>query len=173
MSKNRGKIFEDDFKKSVPNYVLLYRLPDSAQAFAPKSSNLRFSRKNPFDYLLWDSKRHMLYALELKTVAGKSISFEKNKEEHGEIHYHQIEGLKAWDRYDGIICGFLIEFRKIEKTIFININELGKLISLLAKKSFNYDDLARNKIKYIVINQNKVRTRYKYAVDEFLSTIKE
>lgn len=107
MANNTGKRFEADFKKSVPSYALLYRLPDSAQAFGG-SSNLRFSSKNPFDYLIWNSKSHILYALELKTVAGKSISFERNKEEHGEIHWHQVEGLNKWNKYDGIVCGFII-----------------------------------------------------------------
>ena len=71
---NIGKVFEEQIKKSVPDYALLYRLPDAAQSFGG-SNTLRFSRKNPFDFLLWDSKRHILYALEMKTVSGKSISF--------------------------------------------------------------------------------------------------
>lgn len=168
MSANIGKRFEDDFRKSVPSYALLYRIPDSAQSFGG-SSNLRFSRKNPFDYLMWDSKKHILYALELKTVAGKSISFERCKEENKEIHHHQIEGLNKWNEYDGIICGFIIEFRKIEKTVFIDIDEFNRLISMVTKKSFNFDDLNNLKIHYIVIDQIKARTRYKYKVDEFLN----
>lgn len=168
MANNTGKRFEADFKKSVPSYTLLYRLPDSAQAFGG-SSNLRFSSKNPFDYLMWDSKKHILYALELKTVAGKSISFERNKGEHGEIHYHQIDGLKKWNKYDGIICGFIIEFRKIEKTVFIEISDFDKLINTITKKSFNFDDLDNHKIKYVTIGQNKIRTHYRYNVCDFLN----
>ena len=92
--KNQGKIFEESIKKSVPDYALLYRLPDAAQSFGG-GSNLRFSQKNPFDFLLWDSYKHILYALEAKTVQGQSISFERNKSEHGEIHYHQISGVNV------------------------------------------------------------------------------
>lgn len=168
MAINTGKRFEADFKKSVPSYALLYRLPDSAQAFGG-NSHLRFSSKKPFDYLMWDSKEHILYALELKTVAGKAISFERNKEENREIHWHQIEGLNKWNKYDGIVCGFIIEFRKIEKTVFIDINEFNKLINSITKKSFNFDDLAIYKIDYKIIGQVKVRTRYKYKIDEFLN----
>lgn len=73
---NVGKVFESRIQKCVPDYAKIFRLPDSAQSFG-KSRNLRFSRKNPFDYFMWDSSRHYLYALELKTVKGKSISFEK------------------------------------------------------------------------------------------------
>lgn len=168
MANNTGKRFEADFKKSVPSYALLYRISDSAQAFGG-SSNLRFSSKNPFDYLIWNSKRYILYALELKTVAGKAISFERSKEESGEIHWHQVEGLNKWNRYDGIICGFIIEFRKIEKTVFIDISDFNKLINTITKKSFNFDDLDNHKINYVIIGQEKVRTHYKYKVDEFLN----
>ena len=87
--KGVGKVFENNFKKSMPDYALLYRLPDAAQSFG-KSSNLRFSNKNPFDFILFDSKWKILYALELKSVKGKSISFERTKEDKGDIHYHQI-----------------------------------------------------------------------------------
>lgn len=170
MSNKVGKNFEAQWGKSMPDYALLYRLPDSAQSFK-KSSNLRFSSKNPFDYLLWDSNRHILYALELKTVAQKSISFERDKEENREIHYHQIKGLNDWNKFDGIICGFIIEFRKFEKTIFLEINEFNKLINTITKKSFNLDDLDNCNIKYTIIGQTKARTRYTYKIDEFLKSI--
>lgn len=164
---NIGKIFETQWKVSTPSYALLYRLPDSAQAFGG-NNNLRFSSKPPFDYLMWDSKKHILYALELKTVAGKAISFERSKEENREIHWHQIEGLNKWNKYDGIICGFVIEFRMIEKTVFIDIGDFNKLINVIIKKSFNFDDLDKYNIRYVTIGQTKARTRYTYDIDSFL-----
>lgn len=170
--KNTGKILESQWAKSVPDYVLLCRLPDSAQSFGG-SNNLRFSRKNPFDYIMWDSKQRLLYALELKTVKGKSISFERSKEENGEIHFHQIEGLKEWNKYDNTICGLVVEFRELEKTIFIDIEEFNRLMVLIQKKSFNLDDLMTNGIKHTVIAQKKARTRYTYDVDGFLSSMKQ
>ncbi len=172
MMNNTGKRFEADFKKSVPSYALLYRLPDSAQAFGG-SSNLRFSSKNPFDYLMWDSKKHILYALELKTVAGKAISFERSKEENREIHRHQIEGLNKWNEYDGIICGFIIEFRQIETTVFIDIESFNTLIDKVDKKSFNIDDIVNSGLPYFIIPQKKQRTRYIYDIDSLLSQIKD
>ena len=82
MSNNIGKIFEAQIAKSMPDYVLLYRLPDSAQSFG-NCKNLRFSNKSPFDFLLWNSREHVLYALELKTVKGKSISLCSNNKSTG------------------------------------------------------------------------------------------
>lgn len=167
MTKNIGKQFEASWKSSTPDYALLYRLPDSAQSFGG-SNTLRFSAKPPFDFLMWDSHKHILYALEMKTVGGKSISFERTKEDKGEIHYHQIKGLNEWNKYDGITCGFVVEFRKAEKTVFIEIAEFNKLISVIQKKSFNLDDLDNYNVRYTVIEQTKIRTRYKYNIDKFL-----
>ena len=164
---NSGKIFEFQIQKSVPDYALLYRIADSAQAFGGNST-LRFSSKNPFDYILWDSAKRVLYALELKTVAGKAITFERTKEERGEIHYHQIYGLNLWDKYNGTKCGFVIEFRELEKTVFIPISEFNRLSDMIPKKSFNFNDLAEYEINYYLIPQKKARTRYTYDIDDFL-----
>ena len=45
-------------------------------------------------------------------------------------------------------------------------------ISLIDKKSFNYNDLEEHEIPFIVINQKKARTRYRYDVDAFLCSNK-
>ena len=159
--KNKGKQFEDDIKRSVHEDVLLYRLPDAAQSFGG-GNKLRFSLKNPFDFLMWDSNSRTLFALEMKTVAGKSITFERNSEQDGVIHYHQIQGLKDWNRYDGITCGFIIEFRKIETTIFLDIQDFETLIDKVNKKSFSFADITELQIPHIIIPQRKLRTHYRY-----------
>lgn len=169
---NQGKIFENDFRKSAPGWLLVYRLPDAAQSFG-RSNNLRFSRKNPFDFLLWDSIGRNLFAIELKTVSGKSISFERSKDESKEIHYHQIAGLDEWSRYKNTFCGFIIEFRAIEKTIFLRIEDFLKLISIITKKSFTIQDLEEHNISYLVVPQSKLRTHYKYDVDFLIKFFRE
>lgn len=169
MAKNIGKIFEDNIKKSIPDYAKYYRLHDSAQSFG--GGNLRFSSKNPFDFFIWDSLNKFLYTLELKSVKGKSISFERNLGDKGIIHYHQIYGLNEWNKYEGVISGFIIEFRDYETTIFINIKDFLKLIDNISKKSFNLNDLKENDINYIVIEQRKLRTNYRYDIDCLFSVI--
>ena len=165
--KNEGKIFEQDIIKSVPDYVGVVRMPDAAQSFF-KNSNLRFSNKNPYDYLLWCPNSLTLYALELKTVKGKSISFERSKDEHGEIHYHQIVGLNNVDRIGECVCGFIIEFRELETTVFIHIQDFLKLQEVIPKKSFNFKDLTDYNVKYIIIKQTLLRSHYRYDIDAFL-----
>ena len=166
---NIGKVFEEDMKKSIPDHVLFYRLPDSAQSFS--GGNLRFSLKNPFDYLFWDSKYHNLFAVELKTVHGNSISFERSKDDNAVIHLHQIEGLNKWDKYDGIISGFIIFFRKQERTIFLDIGSFNRITDILTKKSFNLNDLDKYAIPYMEILQEKKRTRYRYDMNSFFERI--
>ena len=64
MARSVGKQFEDDFKKSVPNYTLTYRPPDSAQGFDVGSSNkLRFSRHSPCDLMGFDCTRNLFLTL--------------------------------------------------------------------------------------------------------------
>lgn len=170
--KNAGKIFEDDFKKSIPDYVMITRLKDSSLNYN-RTEHSKYSTNNPYDFQLWDSKHFKLYALELKTVNKKSISFERTKEDKGEIHYHQIEGLKIASSFDGVIAGFIIEFREYPKTIFININDFLVLIDVINKKSFNLQDLENNNINYEVIEQHIKRTRYSYNMDTFFSRKEE
>ena len=164
-----GKIFEQNFANSAPPYALAYRVPDNPSGFQ-KNSMLRFTRQNPFDYLIWDSRHFRLYALELKTVAGKSIEFERDGDTKGSgIHYHQALGLNDWDKYPGITSGFIIEFREMELTIFINIKDYNKLVKSIQKKSFTVKDLDDYDIPYQVIEQKIMRVNYKYDIDKFLS----
>lgn len=169
---NVGKAFEQDFKKSVPNDILLYRLKDSAQSFnGCKKGKIRFSSKSPFDYIMWDSQSKILYALELKSVKGKSISFERTEDEKREIHYHQIQNLNEWAKYD-VESGFVIEFRQIATTIYLPIGEYNKLIKLINKCSFNYDNVI-NSVQYYIIPQTLKKTRYCYDIGYFVQEVRK
>lgn len=166
MARGPGKIFEMNFEKSVPAYAKAYRIPDPPQSFN-RTNNLRFSRKNPFDFFVWDSQGRTLYALELKTVAGKSINFERTEDDRKSdgIHYHQAQGLLEYDKYDGMVCGFIIEFREMELTIFLDVNAYFEMLKFNQKKSFNLKDLDDYDIPYLVIPQKKIRVNYRYDVE--------
>lgn len=170
MARGPGKTFENNFEKSAPDYVKVYRIPDPPQSFN-RDSNLRFSRKNPFDFFLWDSRHRVLYALELKTVKGKSINFERTEDEKkcDGIHFHQAEGLKEYNRYNGLVCGFIIEFRGDEKTVFLGIDDYFELIQFVGKKSFCFKDLDDYDISYVMIPQRAVRVNYRYDIEPLLT----
>ena len=170
MVRNVGKQFEDNFKKSVPNYALSYRPPDSAQGFDVGASNkLRFSRHSPCDLMVFDGTRNLFLTLELKTFQG-SCSFERDKNEKGIIHYYQIEKLKEFANYKRVISGFVLDFRYADHTYFLNINNWDNLISHIEKKSFNEQDL----LEYaspILIEKEKLKVNYRYDVELLLSNL--
>ncbi len=164
--KNAGKIFEEDFKKSVPSYCYLYRLKDSAQAFG-KNTNLRFSSKNPCDFFLFDTKDRVFYGFELKSTKEKSISFEyidKPNESTRMVHKHQILGLLDLAQYDNICAGFMCNFRAddSQKLYYIDINKFMKLYNGIEKCSFNQNDL----LMYgaIEIDGTKKRSHYLWDI---------
>ena len=170
MSANIGKRFEDDFRKSVPSYALLYRIPDSAQSFGG-SSNLRFSRKNPFDYLMWDSKKHILYALELKTVAGKSISFERCREENKEI-FGEYSDVINRHSYKSIKSQFKEGASKVNKEA-IKSGFISKEDSQLGGSFFKMNKRKVNSLINVVKDDMKdVRTAtLRFMNDTYRSTI--
>lgn len=159
-----GKVFEQNWKKSIPDNVFYYRPPDSAQSFG-NNQNLRFSAKSPCDCFIYDGK--VLYTLELKTVGTKSISFEREKTDNGVIHKHQIENLIKFSTYTNVISGFILDFRLSDCTYFCSIDDFISMINNLDKKSFNESDLLKfgNPIK---IEKKKLKVNYRYDVEKFL-----
>lgn len=170
--KNVGKIFEESVKQSMPDYVLLIRLNDSPQAF--KQSKLtRFTPKNPFDYICFDTQSKTLFCLELKSTSNKYMGFEdinSNEEQNSMVHKHQILGLLKCSAYPNVISGFLLNFRLTdnELTYFIEINQFQKMCESINKKSFNIMDLVLHGA--IKISGYKKRTRWYWDIDTFLKS---
>ena len=119
--------------------------------------------------MMFDGDR--LFCLELKTVAGKSISFERNEKDKGTIHYYQIDFLKDFAQYKNVISGLLIDFRGTGNTWFLNINEWDCLISSITKKSFTEEEL-KHHCSPILIEKKKLRVNYRYDVAKFLDDSK-
>ena len=172
MANNVGKIFEQQFKISVPDYCLLQRLNDSPQAF--KQSNLtRFTRENPCDFFLFDSIARILYCLELKTTKNKYMTFEdiNSKEKQNKmVHRHQILSLLEFSKFENVMAGFIFNFRdevhNMERTYFQDAVSFHKMCKSINKSSFNEIDLILNGA--IKINGIKQRVKYLWNIDEFL-----
>jgi penicillin-binding protein-related factor A (putative recombinase) len=172
MATNVGKKFEQNFKASVPDDIFYHRLIDPPQSFNKGDSSLRFSWKNPCDLFLFNGQTRTFYTLELKTTGTKSFSFEKEKgtNKTANIHYHQIKALTEFGEYDGIVSGFIFNFRVEsngnEITYFQEIHDFNRMINELNKKSFNAIDLLKyNPIK---IEQTKKKVNYTYNVKKLL-----
>mgnify|MGYP004512528745 CR=1 FL=1 len=166
MSKNIGKVLEDNWKKSTPDDVLIYRPPDAAGSFGGGSNALRFSRRSPCDYMMFYAGYNTFWTLELKSFQG-SCSFERTKEDKGIVHYYQVESLKKFAAYKNVCAGFILDFRSTDHTYFLNINQWDQLVDSVSKKSFNESDLLKY-VKPTLINKKKLKVSYRYDVAQFL-----
>lgn len=168
INKNVGKIFEQNWKRSIPDDVFYYRPPDSAQSFGT-NQNLRFSAKSPCDCFMFNGD--FLYAFELKSVGTKSISFERDKSDKGVIHKHQIDNLQKFSTYKNIISGFILDFRLSGNTYFYAITDFLNMVNNIEKKSFNESDLFEwgNPIE---IKKKKLKVNYKYDVKSLIGELR-
>lgn len=168
--RNIGKVFENNIKNSIPKNILVYRPPDAVQSFDMNSnSKLRFSRHSPCDYFVFDGER--LWALECKSFGG-SCSFERDKTDNGIIHKHQIDSLIEYSKYNSVVCGFLLDFRKSDNTYFLEINDFSNMANKLEKKSFSENDML-NICKAYKIEKKKLKVNYRYNMEKLFKEFKE
>ena len=172
--RNEGKIFEDAFIKSVPDYCWHKRLNDNASSWA-NGTKTRFTSTNECDFLINDFKRNTFYALELKTTKGSLTfwrkDFEiKDKKQSFQIKKNQILGLQKWSKFC-MNCGFIINFRECNnRTFFVDIGEFVDYTSAISKKSINIDDVLN--MNPIEIESKLLKVNYKYLLDAFLENAK-
>ena len=148
MAKGVGKIFEEEVKASIPSEFYVERYKDDTAGFSGVS--------NPADYRLY--KYPYTFLLELKTHKGKSIPLDKIRE-------NQIKGMYKAIFYKGIYAGFLINFRELEETYYITVQDLIAFIDTKERKSIPVDWCRENGVR---IEQTKKRTRYTYDLGEWL-----
>ena len=159
--KNPGKIFEDDFKASVPDDVYYLRLNDSSIGFDVENSSQRFALKSPYDIIL--CKRGQMYSMELKSCAGYSFSFYGKS---ANIKIRQVENLIKAKRA-GSISYLILNFRKYEKTYAIDPDEFINFTKNTTKKSINLEDVKRFNSVREIPQRIKV-TRYRYDLESIL-----
>ena len=175
--KNAGKIFEDCFRKSIPDYCLLIRIPDPPQAFSQRKET-KFSRKNICDFYCFQTQSQLFYALELKSTKEKYMSFEDINSDQPQkrmIHKHQIIGLLNYSHYKNVIPGFFLNFRdekkETERTYFQHITDFNIMCKRINKHSFNEIDLLTNNA--IKISGNKKRIHYYWDLNGFFINTKK
>lgn len=164
MPKGSGKVFEVCYKDSTPDYCYLVRLNDPPQSFG--GGTAKFSLKNPYDYLCFDTKHRILIPTELKTTKYKSMSLSMIRE-------HQIEGLTKASAYDNMFPCFLFNFRDedsgVERCYAQHIVDFNKMIHDIDKKSFNEVDL----LSYgaIKLDGKKKVKYYRWDIDKLCEDI--
>lgn len=170
IAKSVGKVFEDSFIKSVPDYCWHKRLNDNAASWN-NGKKTRFTSTNECDFLLFDCNTRTLSALELKTTSG-SLTYwredfeKKDKKKNYQIKKNQVLGLMEWSKYL-MNCGFVFNFRnKGNRTFFVMIDDFLDYTSILDKKSINMNDVLH--MNPIEIENTLLRTNYRYNIDKFL-----
>ena len=143
-----GKKFEKQFRGCIPSSVYYYRLKDDMSGFG--------GINNPCDYFIYDYPH--LYLMELKTHKGKSIPFTA-------LTNGQIFGLYEARKIRGIKAGFILNFRDIAETYYLDINDFMEFYNTTDRKSI---PVAFCKEKGVVVEQTKIRVNYKYNIEKLL-----
>ena len=156
MSKNVGKIFEEDFIKSVPENIFHFRFRDLPH-YLTKNSKYNINN-NPADFIIFSE---YLFILELKSTNNSSYPFNNTRD-------NQVKGLEKYSHKDKTICGFIINMRKYNETYFIDIKDYIYLQNESDRKSISIKDL---RLFGIRIEQELKRTRYRYNIKNLLKNI--
>lgn len=162
---NLGKVFEENFKKSVPDDYFCYRFRDSAGTWGG-NENLRFTPSNIADYMIHDY--NTLYLVETKNHKGKSIPLScivgnKTKEK-------QIEDLYIANTYVGVSSHLIVFFCDVEKCYSLGINKLREFIILGERKSIPISYFEKFGIE---IEVKKLKTNYRYNIEKWIYDTKK
>lgn len=123
MAVNRGKAFEQQFKKNwlkcFPN-SFIYRLPDQVSGF--------HGSKNVSDFICYADNH--LYLLDTKSTQGASIPI---------TNLSQLDMMYSYRSVENCLCGFIVWF--IDKCVVAFIPaELTYKYRKEGKKSIRFDD---------------------------------
>lgn len=154
MTRNLGKMFEEDFKKSVPNWCWCNRYKDGTANFrGDKNENVRFQANNICDFeVMADNK---LFLLELKSYQGVSIPLSG-------IRKNQLEGMIKAGSYKNIKPYFILNFRNVQRVYAIKVQTLYNFILTAERKSIPLKWAMENGIE---IPGEQKRTRFKYNLE--------
>jgi recombination protein U len=152
---NQGKVFENNFKASIPTDTYYLRLHDSSVGFDIENSTQRFALQSPYDCILYRNGK--MFALELKSVQNGAISFSGVSPK---IKRHQIDELIKAAQF-GIISGLVLNFRNTENTYFLPIAHFEFFRQNSTKKSFNEKDVEGISVK---LPHRKLKVNYRYDI---------
>ena len=100
--------------------------------------------------------------MELKSTQSKSFSIQSIQIEKGkDIKYHQIQNLLKASAYDGVIAGFVLDFRE-SNTYWINIKDFCEFNDNTTKKSINEQDVIEH--NGVLVHKTKLKVNYRYDV---------
>ena len=162
--KNQGKIFENNFRLSIPQKptIFYYRLKDTASSYYGGNEHLRFSQSNIADAFLLHTNinyntTHLLI-LELKTHKGKSLPFSAIRE-------NQMKEMLQASIYSKVLPFIIVFFSDVERCFALHIQKVVALEQESKKKSIPLEFFEKEGIE---IEVTKLRTNYRYNIEKFL-----
>lgn len=153
-----GKIFEADFKASLPDYVTIIRLKDAANFEEKKPTSKRFTSYNVCDYIIFDAEVMYMFMAELKSTKGNKFFVNKKA-------CKDIERLIKYKDKPRVVPVFIINFRKSSKTYMMKATGLDMLMRIKGKKTFSFDEISKISIE---IGAKIKISHYKYFWPEKL-----
>jgi recombination protein U len=149
MAKNIGKIFEGEVKASFPPDFFVERYKDDTAGFKGVC--------NPADFRVY--KHPFTFLIECKSHKGKSLPFDK-------IRRDQIEKqVKYILTYNGVFGGFLINYRDLEETYYVNAGCVLSYMNNANRKSIPVEWCRESGKR---VGQTKKRVRYSYDIAKLL-----
>lgn len=158
---NLGKIFEDNWRLSVPDDIFFYRFRDSSGGWNG-STKTRFTPSNIADCLLEVPFVGLILA-ELKSHKGRSIPLSciagnKTKEK-------QMEDLAKANKFASVYSCIIVFFSDLERCFELGIDEYFLFLATTDRKSIPIEYFEEHGIE---IKVEKLRTNYRYDIDSWL-----
>lgn len=167
--QNPGKKFENSVKASIPDEWFYLRLKDSAGFGQSTNENVRFTSSNLCDSILYADGK--LIPLELKSTQGTAFSVSRDPKKSAMVKYHQIDDMNKASVYQGVYPGFLFNFRKYDKTLFLSVIDLKKFMDISEKQSINLKDI--EDFGGILVDSRKLKVNFRYDIKKMVSEIIE
>jgi penicillin-binding protein-related factor A (putative recombinase) len=171
--KNAGKSFEEQLQTSANEQgIYFYRIKDVPPLMLKPNAKVS---QNDFDSFVY--RKPNLFPIELKSTQGKSVSFQEKI-----IKKHQILALEDAAKYDGIIAGFIFNFREYENfTCFVHIKDFLEIKYLSEneikehrfKSKLNKSSIGLDICKEvgIEIRNVKKKVKYRYYINSLLDSL--
>ena len=157
--QNRGKIFETNFRKSLPNNenLFFYRFKDgTANWTGGNNENVRFQAKNICDCMIfYDGK---LFLNELKSHHGKSLPLNC-------IRDNQVKEMYNASLKNNVKCNIIVFFSDVERCFSLDIQDVVDYMESETSKSIPiayFEQYGRE------IKVSKLKTNYRFDIESWL-----